>query len=222
MITGSGLSKKANMNQKLEQYILNHTEAESELLAELNRETQHKVLLPRMLSGHLQGKVLEMISKMIHPSYILELGTYTGYSAICLAHGLQENGVLHTIEINDELESFTKGFIQKSEFADKIKFHIGNATEIIPQLPDNIDLVFIDADKRQYLDYYKLVIEKTRPGGFILADNVLWSGKVIETSNLNDDYTKGILEFNDFVHQDERVENVILPVRDGIMMLRKK
>ncbi len=210
------------MNDKLEQYILDHTEAESELLAELNRETQHKVLLPRMLSGHLQGRVLEMISKMIRPSYILELGTYTGYSAICLAQGLQDNGILHTIEINDELESFTKAFIQKSGLGDKIKFHIGDATEIIQQLPDNIDLVFIDADKRQYLDYYKLVIEKTRSGGFILADNVLWSGKVIEPNNPNDEYTKGILEFNDFVHQDERVENVILPIRDGIMMLRIK
>ncbi len=210
------------MDERLKQYILDHTEAESELLDELNRETQHKVLLPRMLSGHLQGKVLEMISKMIHPSYILELGTYTGYSAICLAQGLQAKGVLHTIEINDELENFTKGFIQKSGLANKIKFHIGDAAEIIPQLPDNIDLVFIDADKRQYLDYYKLVIEKTRAGGFILADNVLWSGKVIENNNPNDEYTKGILEFNDFVHQDERVENVILPIRDGIMMLRKK
>ncbi|NJO87752.1 MAG: O-methyltransferase [Chloroflexia bacterium] len=210
------------MNQKLEKYILDHTEAESELLAELSRETQHKVLLPRMLSGHLQGKVLEMISKMIRPSYILELGTYTGYSAICLAHGLQDNGILHTIEINDELESFTKTFIQKSGLGGKIKFHIGDAAEIIQQLPDNIDLVFIDADKRKYLDYYRLVIEKTRSGGFILADNVLWSGKVVETNNPNDEYTKGILEFNDFVHQDERVENVILPIRDGIMMLRKK
>ena len=210
------------MDKKLEQYILEHTEVESELLAEINRETQHKILLPRMLSGHLQGKVLEMFSKMIQPSYILEIGTYTGYSAICLAQGLQKEGVLHTIEINDELETFTQKFIHKAGLEEKIKFHIGDATKIIPQLPDNIDLVFIDADKRQYLDYYNLVIEKTRQGGFILADNVLWSGKVVEKQANNDDYTKGILEFNDFVHQDKRVENVILPLRDGIMMLRKK
>ncbi len=210
------------MDQKLEQYILEHTEAESNLLAELNRETYHKVLLPRMLSGHLQGKVLEMISKMMQPAYILEVGTYTGYSALCLAQGLKEGGTLHTIEINDELENFTKSYIQKSGLEDKIKFHIGDATEIIPQLPDNIDLVFIDADKRQYLDYYKMIIDKTRSGGIVLADNVLWDGKVVADNNTKDDYTKGIMEFNDFVHQDKRVENVILPVRDGIMMLRKK
>mgnify|MGYP003565382545 CR=1 FL=1 len=210
------------MNNKLEDYILAHTEAESELLAELNRETEHKILLSRMLSGHLQGKVLEMISKMIKPSYILEIGTYTGYSALCLALGLSEEGVLHTIEINDELENFTKSFFEKSVIGHKIKFYIGDACTIIPQLPDNIDLVFIDGDKRQYIDYYKLVIEKTQSGGFILADNVLWSGKVVDTNSKPDEYTEGILAFNDFVHQDNRVENVILPIRDGIMLLRKK
>lgn len=210
------------MDAKLEKYIQDHTEAESELLSGLSRETQHKVLLPRMLSGHVQGKVLEMISKMIQPSYILELGTYTGYSAICLAQGLQPGGILHTIEINDELETFTKGFLAKSGLEENISLHIGDACKIIPQLPDGIDLCFIDADKRQYLDYYKLVLEKMRSGGFILADNVLWSGKVTEPLANNDNYTKGILEFNDFVHNDNRVENVILPIRDGIMMLRKK
>jgi len=210
------------MTEKLEQYILDHTEAESELLALLNRETQHKILLPRMLSGHLQGKILEMISKMICPSYILEIGTYTGYSAICLAQGLTENGQLHTIEINDELESFILHFLEKSGLKSKIHLHIGNATQIISKLEDSIDLVFIDGDKRQYLEYYKLVIDKVRKGGFILADNVLWSGKVIEQLIDNDDYTKGILDFNQFVHNDDRVENVILPIRDGIMILRKK
>lgn len=210
------------MNTELEKYILDHSETESNLLAKLNRETQHKVLLPRMLSGHLQGKILEMISKMIQPSYILELGTYTGYSAICLAKGLKEHGVLHTIEINDELESFTRPFFEKSGLKEKIQFHIGDATEIIPELPNEIDLVFIDADKRQYVDYYQLVINKVKTGGFILADNVLWSGKVIEPLAENDEYTAGILAFNDFVHNDERVENVILPIRDGIMLLRKK
>lgn len=210
------------MNQELENYIAQHTEAESELLSQLNRETHHKILLPRMLSGHVQGKILEMISKMIQPKYILELGTYTGYSAICLAQGLLDGGVLHTVEINDELETFTSSFFAKSNVADKIKLHIGDANEIIPKLSDEIDLVFIDADKRQYLDYYKMVIDKTRTGGFILADNVLWSGKVVEPIGGNDEYTKGIKEFNDFVHKDSRVENVILPIRDGIMMLRKK
>jgi len=210
------------MNAELEKYILDHCEAESELLAKLNRETQHKILLPRMLSGHLQGKILEMISKMIRPSYILELGTYTGYSAICLAQGLKENGILHTIEINDELESFTRSFLENSDLKEKIQFHIGDATEIIPELPNEIDLVFIDADKRQYLDYYHIVIDRVKQGGFILADNVLWSGKVVEPLAGNDEYTAGILAFNDFVHNDERVENVILPIRDGIMLLRKK
>ena len=210
------------MDSKLENYILEHTAPESEILAELNRETQHKILLPRMLSGHLQGKILEMISQMIQPSYILEIGTYTGYSAICLAKGLKDGGILHTIEINDELESFTRGFIQKSGLESKIKFHIGDASQIIPQLPDQVDLAFIDADKRQYLDYYKLIIEKVRVGGFILADNVLWSGKVTEPLLENDEYTRGIMEFNDFVHNDPRVENIILPIRDGIMLLRKR
>ena len=210
------------MTEKLDQYILDHTEAESDLLASLNRDTQHKILMPRMLSGHLQGKILEMISKMINPSYILEIGTYTGYSAICLAQGLTENGQIHTIEINDELESFIRPYFEKSGLKGKIHLHIGSALEIIETLNNDIDLVFIDGDKREYLEYYNLLINKVRKGGFILADNVLWSGKVIEPLNQNDDYTRGILQFNQFVHNDERVENVILPVRDGIMLLRKK
>jgi caffeoyl-CoA O-methyltransferase len=210
------------MKGKLEQYIASHTDPESDLLAELSRETQHKVLLSRMLSGHIQGKVLEMISKMIGPDNILEIGTYTGYSAICLAQGLSEKGKIHTIEINDELEKLIRCYIAKSSLSHKIELHIGNASEIIPSINEVFDLVFIDGDKRQYLDYYKIVIEKTRKGGFILADNVLWSGKVVLPLEPNDDYTAGIMEFNDFVHQDPRVENVILPIRDGIMILRKK
>jgi caffeoyl-CoA O-methyltransferase len=210
------------MKGKIENYILDHTDPESELLAELSRETQHKVLLSRMLSGHLQGKILEMISKMIGPKNILEIGTYTGYSAICLAQGLSANGKLHTIEINDELESFVRPFIEKSGLENKIQLHIGDAKEIIPKINCEFDLVFIDGDKRQYVDYYEIVMEKTKKGGFILADNVLWSGKVVTPLNPNDDYTAGILKFNDFVHHDPRVENVILPVRDGIMILRKK
>jgi predicted O-methyltransferase YrrM len=210
------------MKGKIEQYIIDHTEPENKVLKELSRQTQHKVLLSRMLSGHLQGKVLEMISKMISPEYILEIGTYTGYSAICLAQGLKENGKIHTIEINDELENFIKQYISKSGLENKIDLHIGNALEIIPTINHEFDLVFIDADKRQYLEYYQIAIEKTRKGGFILADNVLWNGKVVSPLNPNDEYTAGILKFNDFVHHDPRVENVILPIRDGIMMLRKK
>ncbi|MBN1251894.1 MAG: class I SAM-dependent methyltransferase [Bacteroidales bacterium] len=205
----------------IEKYISAHTQAESELLQKLNRETHAKILMPRMLSGHVQGKILEMISKMINPDYIIEIGTYTGYSALCLAQGLSEKGQLHTIEINDELERFTRPFFENSEFAEKINFHIGDAIKIIPNLKNDIDLVFIDADKRNYLAYYKVVIEKVKKGGFILADNVLWGNKVIQKLENNDLYTKGILEFNKFVHEDPRVENVILPIRDGIMILRK-
>jgi caffeoyl-CoA O-methyltransferase len=210
------------MTGKIEKYITAHSEPESSLLAELSRETQHKVLLSRMLSGHIQGKVLEMISKMIKPHHILEIGTYTGYSAICLAQGLTENGKIHTIEINDELEAFIRKYIKKAGLDNQIELHIGNATQIIPTFNILFDLVFIDGDKRQYIDYYKLAIEKTVKGGFILADNVLWSGKVVLPLNPNDDYTAGILEFNHFVQNDPRVENVILPVRDGIMIMRKK
>jgi predicted O-methyltransferase YrrM len=210
------------MEENIEQYILNHTSKENELLAELNRETNHKVLLSRMLSGHIQGKFLEMISMMIKPSYILEIGSYTGYSAICLAQGLTENGIMHTIEINDELENFINKYLTKSGLQNKIKLHIGDAKTIIPDLDDGFELVFIDGDKRQYLDYYNLIIEKTKKGGFILADNVLWNGKVIGPLHPNDDYTAGIIEFNDFVQKDPRVENVIISVRDGIMLMMKK
>ncbi len=210
------------MQENIEQYILNHTSKENELLAELNRETNHKVLLSRMLSGHIQGKFLEMISMMIKPSYILEIGSYTGYSAICLAQGLTENGIMHTIEINDELENFINKYLTKSGLQNKIKLHIGDAKTIIPDLDDGFELVFIDGDKRQYLDYYNLIIEKTKKGGFILADNVLWNGKVIGPLHPNDDYTAGIIEFNDFVQKDPRVENVIISVRDGIMLMMKK
>jgi len=207
---------------KIEKYIIDHSEPESELLASLNRETHHKILMPRMLSGHLQGKILEMISKMISPSYIVEVGTYTGYSALCLAQGLTENGQIHTIEINDELENIIRKYFEKSEHRTKIHLHIGNAKEIIVKLRNSIDLAFIDGDKREYIRYYQLLIDKVRSGGFILADNVLWGGKVAEPLGNNDEYTKGILEFNNYVHNDSRVENVVLPVRDGIMLIRKK
>ncbi|MDX9697714.1 MAG: O-methyltransferase, partial [Bacteroidales bacterium] len=188
----------------IEEYILNHSDDEDPLLAELNRETNLKILRPRMLSGHLQGKILEMISKMIRPERILEVGTYTSYSAICLAKGLMEDGILHTIEINDELEEIITKYIQKSGFQNQINVHFGNALEIIPTLNEMFDLVFIDGDKREYLAYYELVLNYLKPGGFILADNVLWSGKVIELETPDDEYTKGIFDFNDFLKTDNR------------------
>ena len=206
----------------IEEYILNHSDDEDPVLAELNRETNLKILRPRMLSGHLQGKILEMLSKMIRPKRILEIGTYTGYSAICLAKGLKEKGVLHSIEINDELEEIITKYIQKSGLQNQINVHFGNALEIMPALNETFDLVFIDGDKREYLAYYELVLKYVKPGGFILADNVLWSGKVIELETPDDEYTKGIFDFNDFLKNDKRVEKVILPLRDGLTLIRKK
>ena len=206
----------------IEEYILSHSDEEDPVLSELNRETNLKILRPRMLSGHLQGKVLEMISKMINPERILELGTYTGYSAICLAKGLKNNGVLHTIEINDELEDFILKYIKKAGLEKKIKLHSGDAQKIVPELNEQFDLVFIDADKREYLDYYNIVFDFVKSGGFILADNVLWSGKVIELESPDDEYTKGIFDFNEFIKNDTRVEKVILPLRDGLTLIRKK
>ncbi|MEE4197525.1 MAG: O-methyltransferase [Bacteroidales bacterium] len=206
----------------IEQYILDHSDPEDPLLAELNRETHLKVLRPRMLSGHLQGKILQMISRMIHPGRILEIGTYTGYSAICLARGLNDKGVLHTIEINDELECFIRKYLRKAKLEDRIKLHIGNALEIIPRISETFDLVFIDGDKREYLNYYQTIFNFVKPGGYILADNVLWSGKVIELETPDDDYTRGIFAFNEFIKKDPRVEKVILPLRDGLTLIRKK
>lgn len=205
-----------------EEYILNHSDKEDPILAELNRETNLKILRPRMLSGHVQGKVLEMISKMISPEKILEIGTYTGYSAICLAKGLKETGVLHSIEINDELEDFIKKYIKRARLENKIELHFGDAKKIISEINDHFDLVFIDADKREYLKYYHAVFEFVKPGGFIIADNVLWNGKVIKLESPDDEYTKGIMDFNEFIKADERVEKVILPLRDGLTLIRKK
>jgi len=206
----------------IEDYILDHSDQEDPVLAELNRETNLKVLRPRMLSGHLQGKVLEMISKMINPEKILEIGTYTGYSAICMARGLKEKGILHTIEINDELEDFILKYIKKAELENKIKLHFGDARSIIPELNEQFDLAFIDADKREYIEYYNIVLNYLNPGGFILVDNVLWSGKVIELDEPDDEYTKGVVEFNQYIKNDDRIEKVILPVRDGLTLIRKK
>lgn len=210
------------LSEKLENYILEHTTAEDGLLADLNRETHLKVMYPRMLSGNLQGRFLEMISHMINPKVILEIGTYTGYSAICLAKGLSDDGVIHTIEINPELNSFAKKYFNKSGLKYKIQQHVGSALEIIPQLNEVFDLVFIDADKENYLNYYKLVFDQVKSGGFILADNALWDGKVMKNPDNQDKETKGIDEFNKYIQQDTRVENMLLPLRDGIMMIRKR
>jgi predicted O-methyltransferase YrrM len=208
-------------HQDIESYILAHSDQEDPLLAELNRETHVKLLRARMVSGPLQGKILEMISKMVRPEKIIEIGTFTGYSALCLAKGLPAKGELDTIEINDELESFANKYFARSSYANQIKQHIGDASHIIPKLEGPYDLAFIDGDKRQYLSDYELVLQRMRPGGIILADNVLWSGKVVELSSPDDDYTKGIMEFNEFVKNDKRVEKVILPLRDGLTLIRK-
>lgn len=205
----------------IEQYVQNHSSEEMQVLQELSRETQAKILRPRMLSGHIQGIFLQMISKLIRPERILEIGTYTGYSAICLAQGLNENGLLHTIDVNDELESIIRKYIDKAGLTNKISLHIGNALSIIPTLKETWDLVFIDADKENYLNYYHLVFNQVKPGGWIIADNVLWSGKVVD-DNEDDIETQAIRQFNEFIHADERVEHLLLPLRDGLMMIRKK
>jgi predicted O-methyltransferase YrrM len=209
------------MISKLDDYIESHISKEPELLKQLNRETHVQLVNPRMLSGHLQGRILKMICTMIQPKCVLELGTFTGYSALCLAEGMPEDGVIHTVESNDELEEFAQNFFEQSPFKTKIKQHIGEALDIIQQLDAEFDLVFIDADKREYLDYYQAVFGKVRQGGYILADNTLWDGKVIEPVDGNDKQTIGVMAFNDFVAKDERVEVVMLPIRDGLTIIRK-
>ena len=206
----------------LEQYILEHSDEESRLLKELDRETHLNVLNPRMISGRLQGKLLEMISSMIKPERILEIGTFTGYSAICLAKGLKENGRLHTIEINDELEPVISKYISKAGMNTSIILHIGDALSIIPQINETFDLVFIDGDKREYFKYFDLIIDKVNAGGFILADNILWNGKIFKDVSPKDDQTAGILQFNDKIKNDPRISRLILPVRDGLMIIRKE
>jgi caffeoyl-CoA O-methyltransferase len=200
-------------------YIEAHTSPESDLLKKINRETHAKVLKPRMLSGQLQGRFLSMISYLLKPKNILEIGTYTGYSAICLAEGLAEDGTLITIDINEELETRVRDYFEQAGFSKKIDYRIGNALAIIPTLEQPFDLVFIDADKENYSKYYDLIVDKVNLGGVILADNVLWSGKI--TMSKPDKDTRALLEFNAKVNDDNRVENVLLPIRDGIMMARK-
>ena len=206
----------------IEDYILQHTDPEPEYLTQLNRETWIRMLNPIMCSGHLQGRVLSMLCKMIQPVHALELGTFTGYSALCIAESLPENGELDTIESDDELEEFILRNFEKTPFEDKINLLIGNALEIIPTLDKTYDLVFIDADKREYEAYYEAVLPKIRQGGFILADNTLWSGKVVEKVHHNDQQTLGILRFNELIATDNRVEKVIVPLRDGLTLIRKK
>ena len=211
------------LDKDLEAYVEAHSENESDLLHDINRDTQLEVLKPRMLSGHLQGRVLSMLSHMIKPHQVLEIGTYTGYSALCMAEGLAENGHIITIDINEELADRVRESFDKSPYASQLSLQIGNALGIIPQLKETFDLVFIDADKENYLNYYKLCFDKVRSGGYIIIDNVLWSGKVLEKNRKKlDKDTEAILAFNKFVHEDDRVQNVLFPIRDGLMVLRKK
>jgi caffeoyl-CoA O-methyltransferase len=209
-------------DREMEQYILDHIDEEGELLAELNRLTHLKMIHPRMISGHLQGKILRMFSLMIRPKRILEIGTFTGYSAICLAQGLSEDGHLHTIENNDEIVDIPIKYFEKFNLSNKITLHVGDAKKIIPNLTESFDLVFIDGEKSEYVNYYHLIFDKVVPGGFIIADNIFWSGKILSDEASNDYFTKGIKMFNDLIKNDIRVEKVILPIRDGLMILRKK
>lgn len=209
------------LSDELKSYLESSCDPESDLLKLIDRETHLKVSLPRMLSGHYQGRVLSMLSKMICPRRILEVGTFTGYATLCLAEGLSEDGILHTIDINAELEDMVRASFAKSDLGLKIKYHIGNALEIIPNLNEIFDLIFIDADKKNNESYYNLTIDKLRSGGLIIVDNVLWSGKVIAEKK-TDSATTLISNFNEMVSADQRVEKLILPVRDGIFIIRKK
>lgn len=208
------------ISQDLEDYIEQHSEREPALLAALNKETYQKILLPRMLSGHFQGRVLSMLSKLIRPLNILEIGTYTGYSALCLCEGIQENGQLHTIDIKEELIDFQRKHFDKSPWGKQIVQHLGEAVDIIPNLDLKFDLVFIDADKENYLNYFEMILPKMNKGGIILSDNVLWSGKVLEPIHPNDISTKILVEYNQLLKDDPRVETVLLPIRDGLTVSR--
>jgi len=208
------------LNPLLEKYVCDHSEKESDLLKKINRETHLEVLQPRMLSGHFQGRVLSMFSKMIRPERILEIGTYTGYSALCLAEGLTPNGKLVTIDINEELAPRVRSYFLASEFSEQIDYKIGAAMELLPTLNEKWDIVFIDADKHNYINYYHLVFPMVNVGGFIIADNVLWSGKVVDSTQ-NDKDTQFLREYNRLNHEDERVEEVLFPIRDGLMVSRK-
>ncbi len=210
------------ISQKLDDYVCAHSENEPGILHELNRQTHINVMQPRMLSGHFQGRVLSMLSHMIQPKNVLEIGTYTGYSALCFAEGLAENGKIITIDKNEELEDLVREFVEKAGFENQVECLIGDAMEIIPTLTQSFDLVFIDADKSNYINYYNLVFDKVKKGGYIIIDNVLWSGKVLEEVSENDKDTSVLVELNKLIHEDERVQEVLLPIRDGLMVVRKK
>ena len=210
------------LDSVIEQYALDHSEVESTLLNELNRQTHIKVIQPRMLSGHLQGRILSLLSQSIRPKTILEIGTYTGYSALCMAEGLQKNGQLYTIDNNKEIAPFANKYFNKSSYKNLIEMIVGNALDVIPDLNLKWDLVFIDADKENYSNYFDAIIENVNQGGMIIADNVLWSGKVTKPTSKNDVETQALKSFNEKVHSDSRVSNVLMPVRDGMMIMIKK
>lgn len=208
------------ISEELEDYVAQHTENEPELLAALNKETHQKIFHSRMLSGHLQGRVLSMLSKLVRPKNILEIGTFTGYAALCLAEGLTDDGTLDTIDNNEELYDFQKKYFDRSPWNGQIIQHLGNALDIIPKLDKNYDLVFIDADKANYPNYFKMIVPKMNKGGIILSDNVLWSGKVLEPVKQNDRSTQILMEYNMMLKEDPRVETVLLPLRDGLTVSR--
>jgi predicted O-methyltransferase YrrM len=208
--------------KKINQYVIEHTQNEPVLLQELFKETWQKALIPRMISGHFQGRVLAMISKLIRPNTILEIGTYTGYSALCLAEGIQKAGSLHTIDHNEELVDFQKKYFDRSDYKKNIKQYLGDALDIIPSIDEKFDLVFIDADKVNYSNYFHAIIDKMNKGGVILSDNVLWSGKVVDAPNLQDKDTIALISYNKLLHEDKRIESVLLPIRDGLTISRVK
>jgi len=208
--------------EKLDDYIVDHSQKEPELLQQLSKETWQKVLAPRMLSGHFQGRVLSLISKMVNPKYILEIGTYTGYSALCLAEGIQTKGLLHTIDNNEEIFDFQRKYFDKSIYGNQIIQHIGNALNVIPSLDITFDLVFIDADKKNYPNYLEIILPKLKSGSIILSDNVLWTGKVIEPLQKGDQDTKALLEYNKMINEHSQLETILLPIRDGLTLTRVK
>ncbi len=218
----TGIDQMDFIDEKINVYSEKHSSPESAILKDLNRETHANVLMPRMLSGHLQGRMLSMLSCMIQPECILEIGTYTGYSALCLAEGLKETGIIHTIDINDELTPMVRKYVSRAGYESKFRIHTGNALEIIPTINGPFDLVFIDADKINYSNYFDLVFDKVRKGGYIFADNVLWSGKIIAPPASMDKDTLALHEFNERIANDPRLEKVLLPVRDGVMVIQKK
>lgn len=218
--TATATSKKDDKMGDMEEYILNHIDPEGQHLRSLYRDTHLHLLRPRMASGHYQGRLLKMLVRMIQPRVIVEIGTYSGYSTLSMAEGLDDGAMIHTFEINDEQEDFTRPRIEATPWADKIQMHIGDVMEILPKMDITIDMSFIDGNKRDYIAYYELILQKTRPGGFILADNTLWSGLVVD-SGRHDHQTEAIRQFNDYVADDKRVEKIILPVRDGLTIIHK-